>query len=218
MIVAQDKTGSCGLSADQPRPKKKRRLKNSSTGSQKGRKIFLIGMVLLGFSLSVMVTYFQARVFKLGYQIASMQQELALLRVENHDLDEKVQQLSSLERVETLAVNKLGMVKPDGSNVIMLAVTGEEQAQSDAVVSDEAAGSPHIGDNDNGSLLFRAFNELVNRLASKNLPGRDIGTGSEGGTYADNKSFNKEKNNRTLSDYRGNLSYIDNPAGLVADC
>lgn len=212
MIVAQDKTGFYGLSADQPRPKKKRRLKKSS----KGPRILLIGMVLLAFSLGIAVTYFQAKVFKVGYQISSLQQELAILRVENHDLDEKVQQLSSLERVETLAINKLGMVKPDSSNVMLLAVAGEEQPQTGAVESD-TAGSPHTGDKENGSLLFRAFNELVNRLASKTWPVLNIGAGSKGETYADDESLNPEKNNGTLSDYRRTLSYFNNATGLAAD-
>ncbi|HBC93416.1 MAG TPA: hypothetical protein DCZ10_11125 [Pelotomaculum sp.] len=207
MIVAQDKTGFYGLSADRPRPKKNRRLKRSS----RGPRFLLIGMILLGFTLGIMITYFQARVFKLGYQISSLQQELAVLRVENHDLDERVQQLASLDRVETLAVNKLGMVKPDSSNVLMLAVADRTQPLPDAGA--KAAGNPLDGDG--GSLLVRAFNELVNRLENKTWPGHNIGAGSKGVTYADNESLNPEKNNRTLSDSGRNVSYFNTPAGLA---
>lgn len=212
MIVAQDKTGFYGLSAERPRPKKNRRLKNTS----RGPRILLIGMILVGFALGIMITYFQARMFKLGYQISGLQQELALLRVENHDLDERVQQMASLERVEKLAVNKLGMVKPDGSNVMMIAVAGEAQPLPDTGAADKTAVSPLAGDS--GSLLVRAFNELVNRLENKTWPGRNIGAGSKGVPYADYEYLNPEKNNRTLSDYRRTLSYTDSSAGLAADC
>ncbi|MDD4237412.1 MAG: cell division protein FtsL [Desulfotomaculaceae bacterium] len=212
MIVAQEKTGFYGLSADRPRQKKNLRLKHSS----RGPKIVLIGMVLLGFALGIMIIYFQARVFKLGYQISGLQQELAVLRVENHDLDDRVQQLASLDRVETLAVNKLGMVKPDSSNVLMLAVDNKTQPLPDAGLKDGTAVSPLTGDS--GSLLVRAFNELVNRLENKTWPGRNIGAGSKGVTYADNESVNPKKNNWTLSDCRRNLSNFNSTTGLAAAC
>jgi cell division protein FtsL len=212
LIVAQDKTGFYGLSADHPRPRKNRKLKYSSMGP----KILMTGLVLFGFALGIMITYFHARMFTLGYQIDNLQEELALLRVENHDLDERVQQLSSLERVETLAVNKLGMVKPDSSNVLLLAVDTKNQPPTDAGIKDGTAVSPLTGGS--GSPLSRAFNELVNRLENKTWPGRNVGAGSKGVTYADNESLNPEKNNRTLSDCWRGFPYFNTSAGLAAAC
>lgn len=210
MIVAQDKTGFYGLPADRPRPRKNRKLKHSS----RGPKYLLIGMVLFSFALGILTTYFHARVYALGYQISSLQEELALLRVEKHDLDERVQQLASLDRIETLAVNKLGMVKPDSSNVLMLAVATKTQPSPDADLENGTAGSPLTGDS--GSLLVRALNDLVNRLENKPWLGRNAGAGSKGVTYADNESLNPEKNNRTLSYYGNSLLYFNRSAGLVA--
>ncbi|NMA51563.1 MAG: hypothetical protein GX949_00950, partial [Peptococcaceae bacterium] len=67
MIVAQDKTCSYGLSYEQPqpKPKKMRRLKRSSSS----RKFLLLVLILFSFSLGAMITYFQARVYALGYEI-----------------------------------------------------------------------------------------------------------------------------------------------------
>jgi cell division protein FtsL len=212
LIIAQDKTGFYGLSTDRTRPKKSRKFKQSS----KGARILLVGMVLFSFALCIMATYYQARVFKLGYQITSLQQELALLRVENHDLDERVQELASLERVETLAINKLGMVKPDSSNVLMLAMETGTEPPAGAGTVDETAGSPLTGDS--GSLLVRAFNELVNRLGNKTWTGHTIGAGFKGVTYADNEALNPEKNNGSLSANWWSLSIINNSIGLAAAC
>jgi len=212
LIVAQDKTGFYGLSADRPRQRKNRRLKHSSSGP----KNLLIGMVFFGFALGLLITYFHARVFTLGYQISNLQQELALLRVENHDLDEQVQQFASLDRVETVAVNKLGMVKPDSSNVLLLAVANKTQPLPDAGVKYGTAGSPLTGDN--GSLLVRVFNELVNRFENKTWLGRNVGSGSKGVTYADNESINPEKNNRNLFNCGCTLPYFNSSTGLAAAC
>lgn len=214
MIVAQDKTGFYGLPADRPKPKKNRRFKGAAS---KGSRVLLVGMILLSFTLGIMVTYFQARVCKLGYQITDLQKELALLRVENHDLDEQIQQLASLERVETLAVNKLGMVKPDSSNILMLTVeNGTEPPSGDDTVSSEVAGAPLAGDS--GSLLVRAFNELVNRLGSKTWLRQDIGAATKGVTHADNESLNPEKNNCSISYNGSSFSIVNTSPGLAAAC
>lgn len=162
-------------------------------------------MVLFGFALGILITYFHAKMFTIGYQISSLQQELAVLRVENHDLDERVQQLASLDRVEKLAVNKLGMVKPDNSNILLLALDTRTQQPTGTGEKDGTAVSPLAGDS--GSLLVRAFNELVNRLESKTWLGHSAGAGSKGVTYADNNSLNPEKNNRTLSYSWGTIPF-----------
>lgn len=214
MIVAQDKTCSYGLSYErsEPKPKKMRRLKRSSNS----HKFLLLVLVLFSFTLGAMINYYQARVYALGYEICSLQQELAALRVENHDLDEKVQQMASLERVEMLAVNKLGMVKPDSTNVLVLSVDSKAQSFDDVNANAVFDGEPLTGDRK--SLLLKAFNEFVNRLESMTGRDPDSGTSSEGVTYADNKSSYSEKNNLSFSGCGGTLSGFSIAVGLVATC
>ncbi|MGI6491513.1 MAG: hypothetical protein ACOX0T_03705 [Pelotomaculum sp.] len=214
MIVAQDKTCSYGLSYEQPqpKPKKMRRLKRSSSS----RKFLLLVLILFSFSLGAMITYFQARVYALGYEICCLQQELTALRVENHDLDERVQQMASLERVEMLAINKLGMVKPDSTNVLVLSVDSKAQSFDEVDANTVFDGEPLAGDGE--SLLLKAFNEFVNRLESKTGRDPDSGTSSEGVTYADNKSSYSEKNNLSFSGCGGTLSGFSIAVGLVATC
>jgi len=189
-----------------------RRLRRSSNS----HKFLLLVLILFSFFLGAMIIYFQARICTLGYEICSLQQELAVLRVENHDLDERVQQMASLERVEMLATSKLGMVKPDSSNVLVLSVDSEAQSldevDASTVFDDEALAG------DRKSLLIKAFNEFINRLESKTWRAPDSGTSSEGVTYADNKSSDPEKNSISFSGCGGTLSGFSVAVGLVTTC
>ncbi len=171
MIVAQEKTGYYKLSEDAP-PKKKSKFK----AAPKRPRLAIIGLVLAGFLTGVMITVYCSQVITLGYQITRLEKELALLRVENHNLSEEVQKMTSLERVEAIAVGKLGMVKPDNNNILVVTVDGINQQK---------------GTNENGSIrgqdtdndyaaqekipLLRAFTELVNRFEDKILTGHELG-------------------------------------------
>lgn len=212
MIVAQEKTGYHGFSGAASRPKKIRRIRPVS-----GARLALTGLVLAGFMVGVLITYYYSQVFALGYQISSLQKELALLRVENHNLEEEVHQLASLERVESLAVNKLGMVKPDSDNVLVVAVAGKTPPAPGPDLEDgQAAGSSPAGEEK--SRLIRAFTELVNRLENKIWLGHGPGAGSGEGTNADDKHLDPEKNYRTISYCDAGAPRTDLPPGLASAC
>lgn len=126
MILAQEKTGYYGMSMEKPGRKRAIRLKDLTRGG----RIALTGMVLAGFLLSVLIIYSHSQVSNLGYQISRLEKELALLRVENHDLEGEVQRLASLDRIERIAVERLGMVKPDSDNVLIVELAGKNVKES----------------------------------------------------------------------------------------
>ena len=218
MIVAQEKTGYHGFSSAAPRPKKIRRIKPVSGGA----RLVLTGLILACFMVGVLITYYCSQVFALGYQISRLQGELEVLRVENHNLDEEVHRLTSLERVEYLATNKLGMVKPDSNNVLVVTVAGETPPTSAAGPDGgQVANSSPAGEEK--SRLIRAFTELVNRLENKIWLGRGPGAGSGEGTNANNKYPNNkypdpEENNRTTAYYSPGVPRADLPPGLASAC
>lgn len=59
-----------------------------------------------------------AHVVRTQYKIVKVRGEIKELQSERAELELQVQELTSLERVERLAVHKLGMIQPEGRRVI----------------------------------------------------------------------------------------------------
>ena len=156
-------------------------------------------MVLAGFLLSVLIIYSHSQVSNLGYQISRLEKELALLRVENHDLEGEVQRLASLDRIERIAVERLGMVKPDSDNVLIVELAGKNVKESVDIPEQGNAVALSSTGEEKQNRLIRAFTEMVNRLENKTWLGLGGRAGSTGGTHADDEYRNQEKNNRSFS-------------------
>jgi len=174
----------------------------------------LSGLILAGFLAGLVVTYYYSQVLALGYKINRLEKELALLRVENHDLDEEIRRLASLERVEYLAVNKLGMVKPDSSNILVVAVAGKALPVSGPELKTGTNNGSLPGKDKNH--LIRAFSELVNRLENRLKPGQNAEARSGEGTDAYHQYPDPQKNNRAVSNYHTGACWPDFPPGLAA--
>jgi len=174
-------------------------------------KLMLTGLVAAGFAVGVMVIYYYAQVFTLGYQIQSLKKELALLRVENYHLSENIYRLSSLDRVEHLALNRLGMVSPDNSNILVVAVAGDAPEGSGTEPARPAVISPA---DDQQSPLIRTFSELVNRLENKIWLGLGLNAGSEEVTHADDKHIDSQTDHRGISDFCSSTCLPDIAPGL----
>ena len=174
-------------------------------------------MVVAFFLVGMLITYYYSQVLSLGYQIGRLEQQLAVLRVENNNIDGEIQRLVSLESIESMAVNKLGMVKPASNDVLVVAVAGKkpQTSASDTKTVEVVSISPAEKEK---SPLIRAFTELVNRLENKIWLGRGLGSETEEGTNANNKHTDSEKNYRTLS-YRNNGAfYPDISSRLASAC
>lgn len=179
LIVAQEKAGRYGLSTEEPQSKKVRKSRLTSRGPW----LAMISMVFILFLVGVLITCYYSSVFALGYKIHKLQQELSVLRVEKHDLEAEIKRLSSLERVEAIAVKRLGMVKPDSSNIMLLTVAGQGSQDGERAASEGESAASSTG-KDEGSVLIRTFADLVNRLGSKIMLGPNREDGSEEGRYA----------------------------------
>ena len=59
-----------------------------------------------------------AQLVRVQYEVLSQRQEIKSLAAVRDDLELSVQELTSLERVEHVAVNKLGMVSPKERKII----------------------------------------------------------------------------------------------------
>lgn len=214
MIVAQEKTGYYKLS-EEALPKKKSRQK----ASPKRPRLALIGLVLAGFLTGVMITVYCSQVITLGYQITRLEKELAVLRIENHNLDEEVQKMTSLERIESLAVGKLGMVKPDNSKTLVVTLEGINQQEgtrkTDFNKGQDAGNNPAGQEK---SPFMRAFTELVNRFEDNVLTGHELGSGPLEGKDAENNFIGTQKNNPGSYSNNAGIFVPDLATGMAAAC
>ncbi|MEW6574383.1 MAG: hypothetical protein AB1374_12220 [Bacillota bacterium] len=99
-----------------PLPKPKRRL-------VRAQRVRISGLVLLGFLLGLTVVLCQARIAYVGYCLQDFQKEMARVEAENQALEGAIQRLSSPDKVEALAMQKLGMVRPPAGQGLEIPVT-----------------------------------------------------------------------------------------------
>lgn len=177
----------------------------------------MISMIFILFLAGVLITYYYSSVFTLGYKIHKLQQELSVLRVEKHDLEAEIKRLSSLERVEANAVTRLGMIKPDSSNIMLLTVAEQGSQDGEKGASEGEAAADSAG-KDERSVLIRAFADLVNRLGSKILLGPNREDGSEEGRYAVYQYRQPEADCKNLILCIAYAPWVDFPPGLDSAC
>ena len=85
------------------------------------QKLILVGVVLCCFVMSIMVAFYYAQVAYLGYKIDLLQQKMVDLRLESHNLDQEITKEASLKKIETVAIDELGMIKPSSKDVVPVA-------------------------------------------------------------------------------------------------
>lgn len=180
MIVAQKRSYHYSLPQESRQPARRPRRKKMP-GSW---RLALIGLILLGFCTAIMVAFFYAQMLTTGYHIYRVEKDLAALNQETQDLNEHIARLSSLERVETVATTKLGMVKPDNHNVVLVkadvdkaeskesnlasASNGSEaRPESTAPAQHASAGGKAQSER---NWVIQAFTDLVGQLEQKIRP------------------------------------------------
>ncbi|WP_051688055.1 cell division protein FtsL [Desulfofalx alkaliphila] len=144
------------------------------------QKLVLTAMVLCCFVMGVMVAYYYAQVAYVGYKIDLLQGKLAELRIESNNLEQEVNKLVSLKQIEAIAMGELGMVRPDGDKVVLVAGTsvtpetaGEERSAThrDTAYRDRPRESitmqetPQDRQTQRNSII-QAFTEMVQRWNS----------------------------------------------------
>ncbi|SHK24329.1 septum formation initiator family protein [Desulforamulus aeronauticus] len=118
MSVAQEKFSYLPQQERQPeQPKVAQRL--SKRAVRRGRML-LISCIFALFMIGIIVSYYFAQVSTVGYQISQLQNQLNVLQAEQEYLETQANQLLSLQRIEAIATTKLGMVKPDPNEVVLV--------------------------------------------------------------------------------------------------
>lgn len=141
-------------------------------------KILLTGCILAIFLTGVAIAYYYAQVAAVGYQISQMQKELANLKAEQEYLESQANQLMSLQRIEAIATTKLGMVKPDPKEVVLVAAlpksppSGQNnptnQLKPQEAPEHTAREKDNHGQAENPkSPVLEAFMDMVNRWEKK---------------------------------------------------
>ncbi len=215
MIVAQEKTGYYRLTEKEPLSKKISRKKVL----RKNHRLALIGLVFTGFLVGVAITFYCSQINTLGYQITRLDKELALLRIENHSLNEEIRKMSSLGRVEYLAINKLGMKRPDDDSILVIPLGGVNQSTGTANPAAEEGQAGGAGPAEKEQTpLARAFGELLNRLENTIRPEQKLGFVRAEEKYADNTYLGAQENNLRI--YGGDAGFFlaDPAPGLAAAC
>ena len=116
MVVAQERYNHYSLPEEDSRVI--RRPKPSRL-PQKG-KLALIGLVFLTFSTGMLIAFYYSQVLVTGYKTYSLGKELATISQETVSLEQEVDRLNSLDRIEQVATTKLGMVKPGVKDVVVV--------------------------------------------------------------------------------------------------
>ncbi len=141
-------------------------------------KILVTGCILALFITGLTIAYYYAQVAAVGYQISQLQNELANLQAEQEYLESQANQLLSLQRIEAIATTKLGMVKPNPKEVVLVAALPKspQEGQNSPTNQPKPQGAHEhtVGDKDNHeqrengkSPIIEALMDLVNRWEKK---------------------------------------------------
>lgn len=112
MVLAQEKLRYDQPAVESPKSGKVIKRKIRKVNTSKRAKILAISLVVLGFAAGVFVAAQYARLAIKNYQITQIRREISAMKAENEQLQLQIGELRSVARIEAIAVNQLGMVKP----------------------------------------------------------------------------------------------------------
>lgn len=98
-----------------PRVESKPRARAKAKQRRPIAAIAIVAVIAVALGLAFLAQF--AAKARLVYQNDSLNEQINRLARENSELELKIEELSSLERIETVATKKLGMLKPDASTM-----------------------------------------------------------------------------------------------------
>ncbi len=110
--IGHGQTGAMGIPLDRAR------LSRGVSAGPAG-KLMSLALVLLGVALAMAFTFRAAVFAQLGYEVASLTEELAAVENEHRRLKLEIARLTDLERVEREAM-RLGLVRPAEVRLVAL--------------------------------------------------------------------------------------------------
>ncbi len=132
MIVTKEKARAGYPLQQEPaqkrRPPGQERVQPSSRARTAGRpaeSLLLCVLILLLIAVSIGLIAQYSQVVALNYQIQQVDQQIAQLQKENERLALEVRSMSSLERIERIAVHELGLQYPEQKQWLRLSARGD---------------------------------------------------------------------------------------------
>ncbi|GAB6181882.1 hypothetical protein JCM14036_32010 [Desulfotomaculum defluvii] len=170
MSVVQEKF-SYSLPKERQYEQKRAGKEFSKRAIRRGKAIVTCCILAL-FVTGITVAYYYSQVAVLGYEISKLQNELSKLQAEQDYLETQANQLMSLQRIEAIATTKLGMVKPDTGEVVLVAAlpkdTDAKTTKATNPEKPQTVPTNNVGEKDNGdevkkgkSPVIEAFVDLV---------------------------------------------------------
>lgn len=128
----------------------------------KGRtKVLYAGIFLLAFLLGLGLTWRYVQVTTTGYEIVRMKKDLKAMEVENQQLQVQVENLQSLVRIESVAVNKLGMIKPDPKAGVRFVAIESNKSTGTPPAAGQTGVRKGTAESSDSMNIIKAFTELV---------------------------------------------------------
>ncbi len=78
------------------------------------------GVILLGLVMGLLLLWERNALIQMGLEIRGMEDERKALLQEHHELLVEIASLSSYRRIERIATTRLGMIRPDGHQLVMV--------------------------------------------------------------------------------------------------
>lgn len=122
------------------------------------RKSLAIKCSIAAFLIALSIVYLCIKSSTLGYQIVSLENEIGKMETAKQQMGYQIAEKSSLDRIETVATNELGMCKPEKDTSFTVMVEANKQPVKLAKQANS------IGE---GKSLERIYASLT-RLASNN--------------------------------------------------
>lgn len=88
----------------------KRRIRKTTLPGQ--AKVLAVALLGLALAVGISVSGEYARLALKNYQITQLKRDIVAKKVENDQLQLEIDKLQSVSRIESIATNQLGMVKP----------------------------------------------------------------------------------------------------------
>lgn len=124
--------------------------------SRAKRKLCILGAIAALFTFGVYYTSLSAVIASKGYELEQLKSEISRLETSNERMELTLASMSSLDKVEEIAVEKLGMSRPDITlaSTALVASAGTQQADSNGEAGTAVEQNKNVLTSNN---LYQAF-------------------------------------------------------------
>lgn len=151
------------LSAKRP-PRANRR--TAGRTSPVKNRLYVLGAIITLLAFGVYYTSLSAVIASKGYQLEQLKNDISRLEISNERMELTLASMSSLDKVEKIAVEKLGMEKPAGDSPALVAAV----APADSSGNTQGAKASGAAEHQDKNTL--AFSNLYRAVAGLFVPGK----------------------------------------------